>query len=38
MSVNKPRRTGAPAFPGKKPGLQLVRSPEERPALSRIPS
>jgi hypothetical protein len=31
MSANKSRRVGAPAFPGKKPGLQLVKSPEERP-------
>lgn len=31
MSVNKPRRAGAPAFLGKKPGLRLVKNPDERP-------
>jgi hypothetical protein len=42
MSVKKPRRAGAPAFPGKKPGLRLVKDsdhlphPEPSPELKAI--
>lgn len=31
MSVNKPRRAGAPAFPKQETKLRLVKSPEARP-------
>jgi hypothetical protein len=31
VSDKNPRRAGASAFPEKKPGLRLVKSPEERP-------
>lgn len=29
MSAKKPRRAGAPAFPEKRPGLRLLKNPEE---------
>jgi hypothetical protein len=31
VSEQKPRRAGEPAAPSKKPGLRLVKSPDERP-------
>lgn len=31
MSVEKPRRAGAPAFPERRPSLRLVKNPDERP-------
>ncbi len=31
MSVHKPRRAGAPAFPKRRPELRLVKNPDERP-------
>lgn len=31
MSADKLRRAGEPAFPEKKTGLRLVKSPAERP-------
>jgi hypothetical protein len=37
MSANKLRRAGAPAFPGKKPELRLVKTPDERPRLTPDP-
>jgi len=32
MSINKPRRVGAPAFPERRPGLRLVKNPDGRPS------
>lgn len=37
MSERKARRAGEPAFPSKKPGLRLVKSPDERPTFEPDP-
>jgi hypothetical protein len=38
VSEQKPRRAGEPAFPSKKPGLRLVKSPDERPVFEPDPA